>query len=192
MIPEMRKGLWLSEIHRLCNDLITEGVETIAEVGVFSGSATLVFSQYFKMVYAIDPWEAGYDVLDVCSSADMSEAEKFFDITCGLLDNVVKIKATSHEAAKMFREAGTTVDALYLDAEHTYDAVRRDLHMWIPLVDKAISGHDADFNLIGTQGPEFKRDVARAILETLQDAGTTEIPKKYKDTSWMITKKDMI
>jgi hypothetical protein len=55
------------------------------------------------------------------------------------------IQKTSVEAATMF--ADHSVDVVFIDAEHTYEAVRADIAAWLPKVlteTGIIAGHDYD------------------------------------------------
>jgi hypothetical protein len=41
-----------------------------------------------------------------------------------------------------FLATGTDFDIVYIDAEHTYEAVKKDIAMWRPMAQHLIAGHD--------------------------------------------------
>ena len=55
-------------------------------------------------------------------------------------NNILQIVEDSTKAADRFEN--TSVDMVYIDAEHTYEAVKSDLTAWLPKTKKIISGHD--------------------------------------------------
>lgn len=60
-------------------------------------------------------------------------------------DFVQKIKMTSYDASKKFDD--DSIDIVYIDAEHTPEAIKNDITYWLPKVKKEgyISGHDWEF-----------------------------------------------
>lgn len=116
----------------------------IAEVGSFQGVSTLLFSMFVKKVYAIDCFD--YIVPNQGRLPEMDElfvnAEKVFDQRTKDIKNIVKIRKTSLEAAKDFKDY--SLDAVYIDAEHDYASVKSDIRTWKWKVKDGgiISGHD--------------------------------------------------
>ncbi len=49
------------------------------------------------------------------------------------------MKMSSAEAAEMFT---TTADMVFIDGDHSYEAVKRDIELWLPKCRKLICGHD--------------------------------------------------
>ena len=194
-IPKMRPSKeWKEGLHDLCKDLKKKGVKSIAEIGCYAGEGTCILAEYFDVVYAIDPWCGGYDDTDVCSTSDMASVEYTFHINCEFVyDEIIqKYKMTSQDAADLFKKEGRRVDAVYIDAIHTYHAVKKDIELWYPIVDIAISGHDAEFDLVRVSDSPCKQAVGMAILEWLYSHDITEVPKTYKDTSWVIWIEDLL
>ena len=113
----------------------------MAEVGCYAGESTRLFieSGKIKKMYAIDPWENGYDDTDPASKSDMKLVEKLFDYNVKGYD-VVKLKMIISEAI----EDLPLLDAIYIDGNHQYDAVLCDITLTINIVKKngIISGHD--------------------------------------------------
>ena len=148
---------------------------TMAEIGCYAGESTEIFLKYgnWKKIVAIDSWQNGYDDKDKASwKSDMSQVEKTFDLriqgTC-----VEKVKGLSSESAHLFEDK--TFDFVYIDACHTYQAVKEDITAWYPKVKDGsfIGGHDVDW-------PE----VNKAILEVIGSP-----LKTFSDNSWVLQKR---
>jgi hypothetical protein len=130
------------------NDLI-ELIENIngtdlvlVEVGSFMGESMEIFAKSgkFKKIYCVDPW------LNTDTTTDnVVESEKHFDQKKLNYDIVEKIKSTSLDASKIFEDE--TIDVVYIDAEHTPEAVKKDILTWLPKLkeDGYMSGHDWEF-----------------------------------------------
>jgi len=132
----------------------------VIEVGCFSGVSSRIFALGCRELHCVDPysWPAVF------------EAEKIFDSIMPDYPNIKKIKMTSAEASKLYEE--DSVDFIYIDADHTYDAVIEDIDSWISKVKKGgyLAGHDI-----------YIDDVKRAVEERF---GTEY--KTYSDTSWVV------
>jgi hypothetical protein len=115
---------------------------TLVEVGSYMGESMEIFanSGIFKKIFCIDPW-----IDNDSTTSNVSESEKFFDIKKSKFDFVEKIKKTSLDASNMFEDL--SVDMVYIDAEHTPEAVKQDILCWLPKIkiNGYISGHDWEF-----------------------------------------------
>ena len=111
----------------------------MAEIGCYAGESTVMFMQKAKLLYAIDPWQAGYDHSDPASGSDFEVVEDAFDRnTRGL--NIVKLKGTMLEAVEVLPE----LDMVYIDGCHKYSYVRNDIALSLQVVRSGgiIAGHD--------------------------------------------------
>jgi hypothetical protein len=113
------------------------------ELGSFSGESTRQFLQSpkIKQLHCVDMWQGGYDPDDLASKWDMQWAERLFDQV--LSDpRVVKHKMDTLAAASQFLDG--SMDFVYIDANHTYDFVKRDIIAYRPKIKKGmyIGGHD--------------------------------------------------
>jgi hypothetical protein len=170
------------------NDLIElmeniEGADlTLVEVGSYMGESMEIFakSNKFKRIYCIDPW------LDTDSTTEgVSTSETHFDKRKQKYDFVTKIKKTSFEASMDFEDS--SIDIVYIDAEHTPEAVRKDIKNWLPKIKSNgyITGHDW----------EFRNGVLQnSIIETI---GVPDYICKHvirggkSDGSWLKNKKNI-
>ena len=163
-------------INKIC-DLVQPN-SILAEVGVLSGECTILFnnSNKFEKIYCIDPWENGYDINDPTSNINMHQIECNFDENIKNFSNIEKIKLTSISACKLLQDI--KLDIVYIDACHTYEAVKEDILNWIKLIKPGgiISGHDFGRHADWCYFP----GVEKAVLETL---GPPDIV--LADTSWV-------
>jgi hypothetical protein len=125
----------------------------LVEVGSFLGESTRIFADAGWPVIAVDAWKNGYDKTDDASELyAMGEVYEEFQrrsrtyIKDGL---IVPLRGTSADIAKLF--APNSVSAVYIDGEHTKEAVLSDLESWYSKVftDGVIAGHD--WNYTGVQ-----------------------------------------
>lgn len=120
-----------------------------AEVGVFKGQ----FSQHLlqtwecRQLTSVDPWREfpSAEYVDVCNLAQDMQERNFLETRQRLNpfgDRSQLLRATSEAAAGTIAEA--TLDFVYLDAQHHYEAVRDDIRAWYPKVKSGgvLGGHD--------------------------------------------------
>jgi hypothetical protein len=115
--------------------------ESVVEIGCWKGRSTKVLLDNCKgKVYAIDIWEG--------SPTDYSGGIAFLqDIYSEFLKNVGHYthlfidKRKSLDAVKDYDK----IDMVFIDADHTYNAVKSDIEAWLPKCKKFICGHDYDY-----------------------------------------------
>lgn len=142
---------------------------SMAEIGVYQGESTEVFvkSGKFDPIYAVDPWENGFDD-SRCSQSDMKKAERNFDKRVG--DDVIKLKMESKLASEMIEN----VTFVYIDGSHKYEDVKQDIELW---KDKC--------EYLGLHDYTNNDDVRAAANEILG-----EPDKTYQDTSALYKPKE--
>lgn len=130
------------------------------EVGCFSGVSSRVISLHCARLNCVDPW----------SWPEVEQAEKMFDEMLSEYTNITKVKLPSVEAAKQYED--NIFDFVYIDADHTYDAVVEDITAWKDKVKLGgyIAGHDS-----------YMPDVLNAVRDCLGEP--LEI---FSDTSWIV------
>ncbi len=121
-------------------------VYNIADVGCFTGMATIIFANGIRdrsgKIYAID-WFKGQENLSVSSDT--------FDIKMVLEDNVRNnkledyvevIKGLSVDVSKQFEN--NFFDIIFIDAFHSYKSVKADIGAWYPKlkIGGIMCGHD--------------------------------------------------
>jgi hypothetical protein len=133
-------GQWLNWL-----GLGGEGVE----VGVYRGdfSEHLLRTWDCRLLTSIDPWREfpGQDYVDVCNLPQQKHEENHSATVARLVkfDSRSRVvRATSEDAAATF--ANGSLDFVYLDAQHHYEAVREDIALWHAKIRKGgvMGGHD--------------------------------------------------
>jgi hypothetical protein len=118
------------------------GFKIGAEIGVCKGKYSRVFCWNIPDVklYCIDTWMA--DPNDPGNEGDLNEAN--FQHARRILQpfNVMFIRENSEDALHCFRDE--SLDFVYIDANHTFDYVMRDIIEWSKKVRSGgvVSGHD--------------------------------------------------
>lgn len=119
------------------------------EVGVQRGKFSEQILKEWKgsTLYCVDPWKTwSSDEYQDVANVDNQEQEKRWEETNERLkpfgDRAKILRMTSVDAAKTF--ADHSLDFVYLDAQHHYEAVKEDLQLWFPKVKHGglLSGHD--------------------------------------------------
>jgi len=114
------------------------------EVGVASGeySRVLLDTNPQMELYGVDPWVPypGYHDYQKESTFEKMYQETL-KVTEGF-DNYHIIKKFSVDAVKDFKDG--SVDFIYLDGNHSGEAVKEDIETWMPKMKKGgiMSGHD--------------------------------------------------
>jgi predicted O-methyltransferase YrrM len=121
---------------------------TYAEVGVFKGEFTMFLQETLKpaKLYAIDIFEGQ------TGSGDQDGNNFSFcrlEETYAMLDSkgIVTLKGDSSTTVKTLKDE--SLDMIYIDADHEYSAVKKDLEASYPKVKKGgwIMGHDYEMNM---------------------------------------------
>lgn len=132
----------------LCREL---GFTAAAEIGVWRGAYSALFCEAnpAMQMLCVDPWISHAAWKDTKNKLDPAEAEAFmaesFADACtrlGAFPNATIIRKFSAEAAHDVPDG--SLDLVYVDGNHVYDAVLEDLTLWAPKVRSGglVSGHD--------------------------------------------------
>ena len=112
--------------------------KTVVEVGTFDSGwiSDIARSTPGTQFYAVDKWEEYGDY----SQEELNKAKNASMERASHLDNLTILEMDSVDASKTF---DTDIDMVYIDANHSEEAFKRDLHAWAPKVRLAgvISGH---------------------------------------------------
>ena len=152
MTPEDAKG----RCGAVAEALVFYGVEPHvgAEIGVRRGalSGALLARYPDLLLYMVDSWRAAApdseyrasgDQIALVSQQNMDKAEATAREAARFAkERAVVLKAESGDAADMLKDE--VLDFVFIDAEHTFDAVLRDLRLWVPKVRHGgiVGGHD--------------------------------------------------
>lgn len=173
-------------IIKMRNSVNTQGlidlIDTIpnnvvmAEIGCYAGESTKLFMESGKIIvmYCIDIWEDELNIFkNINNNHNFELVEKTFDNNVKDY-NVVKLKMTS----KMSSQFLPKLDVVYIDANHEYEYVKKDIEVSLYKLKSngIICGHDYN---------EESPGVIRAVNEFF---GKPD--KIFSDSSWAVYLKD--
>jgi hypothetical protein len=171
--------------------------DTLIEVGCYLGKSTAYMGQKIKesgkrlTFYAIDSWDeatygnwAGYlqstsDKPSPMPSEDLTAhrhlyaAFKYAMLACGVMSAagptpVHPFRDTSLHAAEVFRN--NRMSFIFIDANHSYEAVLADIKAWKPLVKPGglLAGHD-----LCSQWPGVEKAVREVFGDGFEKRGNS-------------------
>jgi hypothetical protein len=136
----------------------TDGV--IVEIGVLNGQTTKFILENTKAkVYGIDPI-----IPDSMNSALIGDENKIKELE-KVYPNFTFIKDYSYNVVENWNKE---IDYIFIDGDHTYDAVKQDFEQWYPHVKVGgiISIHDSSAN---RGGPSFWPGPSKLADELILD-----------------------
>lgn len=161
-----------------------------AEIGVQQGQfAEQILKHWNGHLYLVDPWAhqpVGY--IDG-ANVQQGEQDKTYDACQQRLlpfsDRLSYMRMLSHLAAPLI--ADELLDFVYIDGNHSYEAVKLDLVSWYPKIKPGglLSGHDYRDG-IDRHGSVF--GVKKAVDEFAQTIGRKVETIGRRSTSWMFHK----
>lgn len=133
-----------------------ENGATFIEVGAWFGKSVIYLAQRVKSlnkiikIYAVDTWEGTKNesmLMDIVKQFGGNIYGEFINNIkdCNVDDLITPIIKDSCLAAENFSD--NSVDFIFLDADHSYEAAKSDILTWYPKVKSGgiISGHDYGF-----------------------------------------------
>jgi len=124
------------------------------EVGSFLGKSTAYMANLLKTkgdkfgFIQVDTWKGTpIEHTEIMAEHGGDIYDKFIKnmTDCGFLNIITPYRMTSKEAA--YKLPLNSCDAVYIDADHSYDAVNQDIELWLERVKPGgiLAGHDIDF-----------------------------------------------
>jgi predicted O-methyltransferase YrrM len=137
------------------------------EIGVWKGKSITFMAERVRdlkkkiRIYAIDTFEGTADVPSLMQDPDVASGslyEKYNENIAPVSEYIYTIRESSHTAHTIF--LFQSIDVLFIDGDHSYDAVKKDIELWYPKVKPGgiISGHD-----FGDHAPGVKQAVKELI-----------------------------
>lgn len=137
---------------------------TLVELGSHSGESSAMFagSGIFEKIWLLDLWH------NQASEGICEYNMRPFG------DRVEMIKGNIDEIAKTWDR---TVDCIYVDADHSYEAVKRNLVDWYPFLKSGgvIAGHD------------YNKKVFPGVVQAVDEFFEAPV-QTFCDSSWIIQK----
>ncbi len=139
----------------------------VVEVGSWQGLSTRAIAEAVRphrgLVYCVDHWlgsAAEPGELECARGRDIFRIFRANMVRHGLWGHIRPMVMPSADAARVF--ADKTADLVFIDANHRYEQVLRDIQAWLPKVREGgiICGHDYD---------GAHQGVVRAVQEALPE-----------------------
>ncbi len=170
-----RIGGWLTD--REANALFelarfhTPGRDAVVvELGAWQGKSSVLLGAGLcgksnARLFSIDPFERAHRAhcSDPLPRPNLEETFRRNIRRCGVADIVTTLRGYSHEVVKSWK---LPIDLLFIDANHEYECVYRDFHLWSPFLRNGgiIALHDVSPNFPGParvkqdemQSPDFE------------------------------------
>ena len=117
---------------------------SVVEVGSWAGRSAIIMADAGATVFCVDHWQGNKNDSGT-AGVDGDAAHRAF------LENTAKHRAagkitycrmSSEDASRHCTLGGKRFDIAYIDAEHDYESVKRDIALWTHLADHVVSGHD--------------------------------------------------
>jgi predicted O-methyltransferase YrrM len=167
IVPVMRDAFQQEGLAKLCQWANESGANGAAvEIGSYSGEGTEVIAKYFKTVLAVDPWINGYDIGDVASQqCPMKFVFEAFQNRTKPLGNVSFSRGKSLDALEFVADG--SLDLVYVDGDHRYEAVLADVNGWEPKLRQGgiMAGHDWSFPAVQKALGEIYKDAKFALFQ---------------------------
>jgi hypothetical protein len=166
----------LERLSQYVRDSLNRGL-VMYEIGSFAGEGAEIFARYFSEVHCCDLWQ-DYPLTGAVAKYTWPRIEASFDARCASAKNIFKHKGDATEVAKTVPDE--SLDFVYIDADHKYASVMKDLAAWVSKVrpNGFIGGHDYTFYTV---------DVVRAVTDFFRFKDDEEIVL-FHDGSWLLQK----
>lgn len=140
--------------------LTDRGYRRVAEIGVLRGEfSAVILSQWGGELTLIDAWKNLPNYRDITNVSDDEHEKNMAAAIAATSGRASIIRGLSTEVAEKFPDGH--FDCIYLDANHSYEAVMADLRAWDRKASMAVCGHD----YLNGELPEGSFGVKRAVLE---------------------------
>ena len=148
---------------------LKEGI-IVAEVGSWTGKSTSVLAKavtdHHGSVYAIDHWMGNEGVWNykITTAYDTYSIFKHNMMAQGIWNIVHPLVMDSQTASKIFADG--ILDLVFIDADHRYEHVKKDIASWLPKLRNGgiLCGHDCEGYY-----SEYSEEVRKMIDEHLGD-----------------------
>ena len=160
-----------------------------AEIGVSCGAFSKILFDNSKLskLNLIDPWiNQDDEIYNDETNVGQKQMDERYQLVTKLFkdegDRCRTLRMTSEEAVNEIED--DSLDFVYIDANHSYEASSQDINLWWPKVKKGgvFSGHDY------TNGGPYNFGVKRAVDEFISEHGGKVFVIKHVAPSWYIIK----
>ena len=137
-------NLWFGlvfSVDWMSTEIFKKGNLKLLEIGSYKGESTSIFasSGIFEKIYCMDPFDGYEEALEMLDD-DWKTVKTQFYTNTRHWDNINLIQDYSFNQVNNFPDK--YFDVIYMDADHSYDALKRDIELYLPKCNKIIGGHD--------------------------------------------------
>lgn len=168
MVPTPPERNWLFPTTReMLTKTVPRDAKVIVELGSFLGRSTRFLLEHAPQstVLAVDHWQGSGDMHDDAEVMALLPRlhEAFLSECWPWRERIVPVRQTTLDGLREIAAAGIVPDAIYLDADHTYEAVRADVRLIHELFPQSpLIGDDWDWP-----------GVKQAVTEVANESGIT-------------------
>jgi len=140
------KAHFTNGLRNMCEYVQKHGppIKKIIEIGSYAGESTLIFADCIPdaEIVCVDPWETAQNVFNQTLKNTGKAAHAKFLERIADYPQISFIKKMSDDAAADFED--DSVDLVYIDGNHAYNFVIRDLRNYMPKLRMGcfMTGHD--------------------------------------------------
>ena len=160
--------------------LVKPGMK-VCEIGVRSGESSLAFLEAGAFLYMVDPWEAYPEYSESACYNFPDDYQKSLERVAHFPGKYKIIRKKSDDA---LADVPDDLDFVYIDANHAYDFVKRDMENWWPKITQGgwLTGDDYEM-------PEVKRAVNEFVESKEKEWGNLPLcPFGLNGRNWIIMK----
>lgn len=132
----------MSALNRLWELISEYECRSVIEIGSFVGMSAIFFSDVtpVELVYCVDPFDMRH--IGHPQRRNWPHGDQYTEFLHNTLPyvNIHHLKMTSEQAAKLDFQA----DLVYIDGDHSYQAVKHDIQAWAPHARKVLVGDDVN------------------------------------------------
>jgi hypothetical protein len=167
----------------------------IVEIGSWKGLSTSILARtvvdYNGSVFAVDHWmgSEGVPHHEVAKVVDIFYVFKSNLISLGLWDVVYPLVMDSQTASKIFTDG--IVDLVFIDADHRYESVRKDILSWLPKlrIGGILCGHDCE-GYYGKYPKEVKEEIEKHLgddcIPNIYHPGVFNVLREFSDKEYSV------
>ncbi|MBI5492625.1 MAG: class I SAM-dependent methyltransferase [Deltaproteobacteria bacterium] len=171
------------------------------EIGSWCGDTALILGEVAKIsggkLFCVDWWKGspGTDLFEVAGKRDVYSFFWNRVREAGLEDTVIPVRARSEDAAPVFKRG--SFDLVFIDGDHRYEAVSRDIELCSPLVREGgiLCGHDCDGRMADFDAGFLEEGKDEDFFESVHCGVVLAVGRAFRDCSidyniWSVRAKD--
>jgi hypothetical protein len=154
----------------LCKNLLNQPNLKMLEIGSHKGESAFMFASLgiFTEIHCIDPYE-GVEEANEIFNETWDNVKNEFKLNTRHFNNITLHQGFSYDLVDKFEDG--YFDFIYIDGNHKYEDVKKDIELYLPKAKQIIGGHDYQKEWPG---------VIKAVNEVLGPPDKT-----YPDESWI-------